>query len=65
MSKERKPARRSPANRVRSAEILGANSEIARKLGEYYEELVSHEIPERFVELLTRLERAQPAAKED
>jgi hypothetical protein len=65
MSRERKPARRVPASRVGSAEILGANSEIARKLGEYYEELVSHEIPERFVELLTQLERAQTAAKKD
>jgi hypothetical protein len=45
-----------------SADILGANSEIARKLKQYYEEIVSDEVPDRFAELLTALEKADPAA---
>lgn len=43
-----------------SADLLGSNNEIARKLKQYYQELVSDEIPDRFRELLQRLERADP-----
>lgn len=45
-----------------SADILGANSEIARKLKQYYEEIVSDEVPDRFAELLMALEKADPSA---
>jgi hypothetical protein len=65
MIKQKRSARRAPAKRADGVEIFGANSEIARKLGQYYNELVSDEIPERFVELLMKLERVQPAAKKD
>lgn len=42
---------------------LGANSEIGRKLKQYYDELVSDEVPDRFADLLRQLEKAEPARK--
>ncbi|WP_411956256.1 NepR family anti-sigma factor [Arvimicrobium flavum] len=45
--------------RDRRAEPLGANSEIARKLKQYYDDLVSDDIPDRFAELLAQLEQAE------
>jgi hypothetical protein len=44
---------------------LGANSEIGRKLKQYYDELVSDDVPDRFAQLLSQLERAEPAQKKD
>jgi|EndMetStandDraft_8_1072994.scaffolds.fasta_scaffold100907_4 hypothetical protein len=44
-----------------SAELLGSNSEIGRKLKQYYDELVSDEVPDRFASLLAELEQAEPA----
>lgn len=50
--------------RVRSrADPLGTNSEIGRKLKQYYDDLVSESVPDRFQDLLRQLdEREQPAA---
>ena len=48
-----------------SADPLGANSEIGRKLKQYYDELVSDEVPDRFAQLLSQLEMAEPARKKD
>ena len=45
--------------------MLGANSEIGRKLKQYYDELVSDEVPERFTQLLTQLERAERVPEKD
>lgn len=42
---------------------LGSNSEIGRKLKQYYDELVSDEVPDRFAQLLAQLEQADPSAK--
>jgi len=42
---------------------LGPNSEIGRKLKQYYDELVSDEVPDRFAQLLAQLEKAEPAQK--
>ena len=54
------------ANRHRIADNpLGANSEIARKLKQYYDELVSDNVPDRFAQLLSQLEQAEPAQKKD
>lgn len=47
------------------ADPLGPNSEIGRKLKQYYDELVSDEVPDRFAALLAQLERAEPARKKD
>jgi hypothetical protein len=44
---------------------LGPNSEIGRKLKQYYDELVSDEVPDRFAQLLAQLEQAEPAHKKD
>ena len=55
------------ANRRRPAmaDPLGPNSEIGRKLKQYYDDLVSDEIPDRFAALLSQLEKAEPARKKD
>ena len=42
---------------------LGSNSEIGRKLKQYYDTLVSDEVPDRFAELLSLLEKAEPAQR--
>lgn len=45
---------------------LGPNSEIARKLRQYYDELVDDDVPDRFADLLRQLEdreQMQPAHK--
>ena len=42
--------------------MLGSNSEIGRKLKQYYDELVSDDVPDRFANLLSRLEQAEPTA---
>jgi len=54
------------ANRRRVAsggDPLGANSEIGRKLKQYYDDLVSDDVPDRFAQLLSQLEQAEPAKK--
>jgi hypothetical protein len=48
-----------------SGDALGANSEIGRKLKQYYDELVSDDVPDRFSQLLSQLEKAEPAQKKD
>lgn len=42
---------------------LGANSEIGRKLKQYYDDLVSDDVPDRFSQLLAQLEQAEPSVK--
>lgn len=39
-------------------EPLGTNSEIGRKLKQYYDGIVSEDVPERFQELLKALDTA-------
>jgi hypothetical protein len=62
MVKQNKLTSARSADGSASADILGANSEIARKLKQYYEEIVSDEVPDRFAELLMALEKADPSA---
>lgn len=50
---------------AKDSDLFGNNSEIARKLRSYYGSLVKEEVPDRFTELLSRLESADPAKKED
>lgn len=46
----------------RRADPLGSNSEIGRKLKQYYDELISEDVPDRFSDLLRQLEeREEPA----
>lgn len=61
MDRMQKPVART-GSKVRpgkNSEPLGTNSEIARKLKQYYDDLVSDEIPDRFADLLSKLERAE------
>ena len=44
---------------------LGTNSEIGRKLKQYYDDLVSDDVPDRFAQLLSQLEQTEPAQKKD
>jgi len=46
---------------------LGVNSQIGRKLKQYYDDLVSDDVPDRFTELLARLDKgvAKPAEPKD
>lgn len=44
---------------VKRADPLGVNSEIGRKLKQYYDELVGADIPDRFAELLQQLEERE------
>ncbi|MCO5070113.1 MAG: hypothetical protein M9944_02750 [Rhizobiaceae bacterium] len=56
------------ANIVRlnkNGDPLGPNSEIGRKLKQYYEDIVSEEIPDRFSDLLSRLETAERSKNEE
>ncbi|MDQ6433590.1 NepR family anti-sigma factor [Mesorhizobium sp. LHD-90] len=48
-----------------SADPLGVNSEIGRKLKQYYDELVSDDVPDRFAQLLSQLEAAETTRKGD
>lgn len=65
MTKQTSGARNAAPNGIRDGEPLGANSEIGRKLKQYYDELVSDEVPDRFAQLLSQLEEAEPAQQKD
>ena len=66
-----KPNRAAAAGGLRKAgnrdtDPLGPNSEIGRKLKQYYDELVSETVPDRFTDLLSQLEeRERPAGAGD
>jgi hypothetical protein len=52
-----------PTRKSTSADLLGPNSEIARKLKQYHDELLSLDVPDRFGELLGKLEQAEKASQ--
>ncbi len=54
------PVARPGTGRSNGKANLGANSEIGRKLKQYYDELVSDEVPDRFAQLLRELEENEP-----
>jgi hypothetical protein len=45
--------------------MLGPNSEIGRKLRQYYDEILSDDVPDRFAQLLNQLEQTEPSPKKD
>ena len=47
----------------RSADISGAHAEIPKRLREYYDSLQEEAIPDRFLDLLEKLDLAEQAAK--
>ncbi len=59
-----RPAERRSTKKGGAADELGPNSEIGRKLKQYYDELVSDEVPDRIMDLLKQLE-ASEALKTD
>src|SRR6185369_59624 len=61
MTKPISEPRAAKASRKSSStvDLLGSNSEIARKLKQYHDELLSLEVPDRFAELLGKLEEAE------
>lgn len=65
MTRQKTGAVSAKQGRLNDSEPLGANSEIGRKLKQYYDELVSDEVPDRFAQLLSRLEEAEPAQQKD
>jgi len=46
-----------------SAELLGPNTEIGRKLRQYYDGLVAEEVPDRFAALLQQLDEVDDSRK--
>ncbi len=58
-------AKKNGTRKITGAEILGPNSEIGRKLQQYYNELASDEVPDRFEQLLSELEKAETASGEE
>ncbi len=46
-----------------SNDPLGVNSEIGRKLKQYYDDLVPNDVPDRFAQLLKELEQAEATQK--
>lgn len=52
------------SKKERNSDTLGSNSEIGRKLRQYYDEIVSQDVPDRFADLLSQLENREkkPAA---
>lgn len=64
MTNKKEPSERR-AGRPGSADVLGSNSEIGRKLRQYYDGLVSEEVPDRFAQLLQQLDQAESAAKSE
>jgi hypothetical protein len=65
MTKKDTAVEAAKTRRPAMAEPLGPNSEIGRKLKQYYDELVSDAVPDRFAALLAQLENADPAQKKD
>lgn len=49
----------------RGDDPLGANTEIGRKLREYYDGLMSDNVPDRFTDLLSKLEKAESSKGKD
>jgi hypothetical protein len=63
MKREPYPADRVARRGRERKDLLGPNSEIGRRLREYYDEIVSEAVPDRFAELLGQLEKAESAGK--
>jgi hypothetical protein len=63
MTKQQTGAETAALRRKGSTDPLGANSEIGRKLKQYYDELLSDDVPDRFSQLLSQLEQAEPLQK--
>jgi hypothetical protein len=63
MAKDNSAASGGQPRRSNGADPMGVNSEIGRKLKQYYDGLVAEEIPDRFAQLLTQLEKVETSQK--
>lgn len=52
-------------HRNKNTDPLGPNSEIGRKLKQYYDDLISDDVPDRFADLLGQLEQAEQTSRKD
>ncbi|MGE0500850.1 MAG: NepR family anti-sigma factor [Rhizobiaceae bacterium] len=59
------PARSAKPRGNGSGNVLGANSEIAKRLKEYYDGIAAEAVPDRFADLLSRLDGVEPTQKKD
>jgi hypothetical protein len=57
VSEKKKPSR--------GTAVLGPNAEIGRRLKQYYESLVTEEVPDRFAQLLSQLEKVETKLQKD
>ena len=55
------PAKGAKPRRNGSEKILGSNSEIARKLGDYFKGIESEVVPDHFLQLLNQLDQTESA----
>ena len=58
-----RPAADDKSASVAAKDPLGPNSEIGRKLKQYYDGLVSEDVPDRFANLLSELEAAESTSR--
>lgn len=65
MSDEENTVQQEAARQGGHLDPLGTNSEIGRKLKQFYDGIVSDQVPDRFMDLLSKLEAADPARKKD
>jgi hypothetical protein len=63
MGTDKKHSGNPAARQAASADLIGSNSEIGRKLRQYYDGLISEEVPDRFAQLLQQLDKAENAGK--
>lgn len=63
MSTDKKNSGFAAEGQPSSADLIGTNSEIGRKLRQYYDGLVAEEVPDRFAQLLQQLDKAETAGK--
>ncbi len=61
MTKSETGARRGAAG-GQSPAGLGPNAEIGRRLKQYYDDIVSEDVPDRFADLLRQLEESEAKA---
>lgn len=65
MSDEENTGQQIAARQGGHLDPLGSNTEIGRKLKQFYDGIVSDQVPDRFMDLLSKLEAADPARKKD
>lgn len=65
MTDDEKTAQPNVAREGGHLDPLGPNSEIGRKLKQFYDGIVQDAVPDRFSDLLSKLEAADAARKKD